>query len=263
MQSSFLMAGAVAGLVIMQPVLAQQPPQVAVPQANGRTFRIDSTQVQALGQLLLNGTEVRLNNFTPNRQGDRGWHRPNDSRIRLSPLFGGSEFRFNLPETRIGLPTGQARYYVNQLNSSKLSLALEGKALKISMEFANRGRELEGRGFLNPPSFNLRNSRLDVFLTPTRDSAGRLTYSTVRVSFNSDISPTDTWSSIVAGIGNLVGMQYRSQIKSAIENEVRSYLQDPSTRAIVTERLQERLDLLGIRNLTDVRVEGNAVVLEQ
>jgi hypothetical protein len=106
---------------------------------------------------------------------------------------------------------------------------------------------------------NINNARMDVFLRPIAEN-GRLSYTITNVDFNADIQATGACNVFGIDICNpLFG--YKNTVVSLVETQVRNRLNDPSLRDRVSTAVQPVLNQFGIRQITQVTVSGNDLVI--
>ena len=216
---------------------------------------------------IFKGTKVYLHN-RGSKMGD-SWHQKNASYIQLSQTLGGRKQSFNLPESKINASAyGTLRYYVDSIKLSKLDVTKQDDAFKLSLFFESSGTELKGYhtgrfvdfGDRGAPDIQMDNIRLDVFLTPTQDDRGRLSYSKINVKFDADIQ--------AGGVCNIRGtdicnkmFKYKKRIAEAIENNLRDQLNNQRTRDRLAAALQSQLRKFGISKIVGVDFQGNNLVI--
>jgi hypothetical protein len=256
------------------PICDGRPPRPTPqpqPQPPGQDVRIPTQLIVTLLNNALPGTQLHLNNFGSKH--GKSWHKPNDSFVKLPPAFGGSQFNFNLPEGRKDLDCGilcpdlgDAKFYVQDWNLSNAQVGWQNSAFKLSLAMESSGREIKsfhtGRVTLGDngiPDVNINNARMDVFLRPIAEN-GRLSYTITNVDFNADIQATGACNVFGIDICNpLFG--YKNTVVSLVETQVRNRLNDPSLRDRVSTAVQPVLNQFGIRQITQVTVSGNDLVI--
>lgn len=104
------------------------------------------------------------------------------------------------------------------------------------------------------------NMRLDVYLTPAEDNLGRLSYDGIDVNFDADIQ--------AGGVCNIKGtdicnrmFKYKQRIAEAIENNLRTQLNNQGTRERLAATLQSQLRKFGIGKIVGVDFQGNNLVI--
>ena len=230
--------------------------------------RIAARTIASMIQLSFVGTHVHLNNYTGtfSRSGGR-WHKAKDSYFQLGKELGGMKADFSIPE----FSAGPLYYYVRDLNLSRVTAQVEGSAFKLSFPFESGGPvEIIGRCSTGSPAgdwvicpvgtdstapdFQVNNAHLDVYLTPARSATGGLTYGAVRAVFDASVRG--------GGAGSFFETTIKHNLKSVVENMVRTELEKTDVRNYVAAALQPTLNSLGVGSITGVRFEGAELVLE-
>ena len=239
-------------------IMAQSSTQVA---------RIRTDIITQIIKGVFKGTKIYLHN-RGSKRGD-SWHQKNASYIQLSQTLGGRKQSFNLPESKINASAyGTLRYYVDSIKLSKLDVIKQDDAFKLSLFFESNGTELKGYhtgrfvnfGDRGAPDIQMDNMRLDVFLTPTQDDRGRLSYSGISVKFDADIQ--------AGGVCNIRGtdicnkmFKYKKRIAETIENNLHDQLNNQRTRDRLAAALQSQLRKFGISKIVGVDFQGNDLVI--
>jgi hypothetical protein len=144
-------------------------------------------------ETLLKTARVRLNNFTSQKhqfrsQGEMAYYRPDDNWMEFSP----NNAPLRLPIADIPMieagPENRCKTYINDWNTSAVTLTPADGQLILSLNFENEGVEIvtdcynNGCCEWNPfcpsigcPDFELNNARIDIIIKPFIRS-GRLTY---------------------------------------------------------------------------------------
>ena len=236
--------------------------------ARADIIRIDAGLIASQIENAFRGTTLRLNNYGP-RRGD-SWYLANDSLLRLGAPLGGREHRFTIPEVVIRArvkvpllpdPKYTARYYISDMNLIRVSVAAEGAALRIRMEFDSRGTELKGRCSAGcvvgsddtAPDFQINRSRVDVSLTPAVFRDG-LAYSSVNAQFSARVDSS--------GLGEFFERRVKSEIKSRLEPAIVNALNNDDVRMRIYSALRPTLDTARIGVVRSVRLEGRNLVID-
>ncbi|MEM7553650.1 MAG: CARDB domain-containing protein [Cyanobacteria bacterium P01_A01_bin.84] len=228
--------------------------------------KINADLIARLIKGAVNGSELHLHN----RGGKRGdsYHQKNASYIKLSRLLGGTTQKFTIPETKIDAKAyGWLRYYVNDVNLSRFDIKRDGNRFKLSLFFESNGTELKGYhtarfvdfGDKGAPDIQMNNMRLDIFLTPAKDSRGRLTYSQADVKFDAKIQAGGICNFKTV---NFCGSSYKSKIAKGIENAVRAQINNPTTRNKLAAAFAPQLTKFGIGKIVSVRIQGSYLIVE-
>ena len=228
--------------------------------------KINADLMARLIKRAVGGSKLRLHNVGRKR-GD-SYLRKNASYIQLSRLLGGTTQRFTVPETKIDAGAyGWLRYYINDVNLSRFDMKREGSRFKLSLFFESSGTELKGYhtarfvdfGDKGAPDVQMNNMRLDVYLTPARDSRGRFTYSQADVKFNANIQASGICNFKTV---NFCGTSYKRRIAKGIESAVRAQLNNPTTRNRLAAGFAPQLRRFGIKNIVSVRIQGSYLVIK-
>jgi hypothetical protein len=220
--------------------------------------RISGAILASLFEQVFRGSLVHLSNYGPRH--DETWHKANDSFIRLGPGAGGGELRFDIPEIK-----GQSgrRYYVNDLNLSRLTVRAEAGAIKLLLELDGRGSEIKGRCVDDitcfgaddaAPDFNVTGARLELAFTPARDPSGGIGYGPVRATFFAAIDGR--------GVGELGEGSVERQIKPAVEAIARQALDQRGVQDRVAAALRPTLDAMQIASVDTALMDGQDLVVE-
>ncbi len=248
-----------------------EPTAIVTPQST-KTITVPTTLLTTIVNNLIQGSELHLNNFGPKH--GKSWHKPNDSFIKLSQALGGTETRFTLPEKRINLDCGTfcpdlgtGRFYVQDWNLAQSQVTWQNPHFKLSLSFESTGREIKGfhtgtatLGDSGIPDAQIDNARLDIYVKPVV-SEGRLTYLVASTDFNSSIQATGACNVFGIDICNRL-FQYKSELTSQVESEIKAKLNDRALRDHVTNALQLKLNQLGIGTITQVSVNGENLVIQ-
>ena len=229
--------------------------------------RIRTNIITGLIKGIFKGTKVHLHNRGSKR--GESWHQKNASYIQLSRTLGSIKQNFDIPESKINARAyGTLRYYVDNIKLSQIDAIKEDDAFKLSLFFESNGTELKGYhtgrfvdfGDSGAPDIQMDNMRLDVYLTPTQDDHGRLSYSEIDVKFDADIQ--------AGGVCNIRGtdicnrmFKYKRRIAEAIENNLRTQLNNQRTRERLAAALQSQLRKFGISKIVGVDFQGNNLVI--
>lgn len=256
---------------ICNPRPTPTPTPTPQPEPPGTEVSLPATLISTLVNNAVQGSQLHLNNFGPKH--GNSWHKPNDSYIRLSQPLGGTEHRFNLPEKTVDLDCGTfcpdlgtGRFYVQDWNLQTVQVAWQRPQFKLSLLFESNGREIKGfhtgsvsLGDNGLPDANIDNARLDVLIKPVVLN-GRLTYQVVSTDFNANIQAT--------GACNVFGIDickrffdYKGELTSQVESQVRSRLNDPALRDRIGTVIQPVLTQFGIGTVTKVSVNGDNLVI--
>ncbi|AFY52925.1 CARDB domain-containing protein [Rivularia sp. PCC 7116] len=235
-------------------------------QPPAKVKKINADLIARLIKGAVNGTELHLHN-RGKKSGD-SYHKKNASYIKLSNLLGGTKQAFNIPETKIDAGAyGWLRYYVNDINLSSFDIKRDGNRFKLSLFFESNGTELKGYhtarfvdfGDKGAPDIQMNNMRLDVYLTPTKDSRGRLTYGQVGVKFDAKIQAGGVCNFKTV---NFCGSSYKRRIAKGIEDGVRAQLNNSTTRNKLAAAFAPQLNRFGIGKIVRVRIQGSYLVIE-
>ncbi|MFL6798365.1 MAG: hypothetical protein ACJ8F3_13225 [Xanthobacteraceae bacterium] len=218
--------------------------------------RISGDMLASLMTDLFRGTALTLNNYGPRH--DETWQKSDDSVIRLGPMLGGFELRFDLPEIK-----GRAgrRYYIRDIGLSRLTVVTASGAVRLLLE-EERGGTLEGRCLDDiacfgaaedpAPDFHVPRARLEIELVPSADASGSIAFGAVRAAFvmvvetRGSAEPTD-------------GLRL---IYSAIEAIARQALDQPSVKERAAQALRPALTEMRIGSVLSARMQGEDLLLE-
>jgi hypothetical protein len=188
--------------------------------------------------------------------------------------WGGVRHRFTLPEIQYDLDAcgpcpdiGQARFYVDNLDMSSITIGWSSPSLRGTLAFESAGTEVKGwytdatlgvESDNAMPDVNIDNARLSVALTPVAEG-GRLSYRVAGVSLTANIQATGVCHFFFDVCDFFT--DYKARVKSAIVDKVRTKLSDSSVRAFAAAGLDNFLTGLGMPTVNRVFVEGNTIVL--
>jgi hypothetical protein len=231
--------------------------------------RVNALILATLIERAFRGTVIHINNFTSRSHavdGRDSWHLANDSFATI-PIRSGPRTRiFNLAE----VSQGPLRYYVRDLNLTRVFVRIADNAFRLIFAFEDRGpTEIKGKcsnttGSIDlacpagsdstAPDFEINDARLEVLLTPGRDASGNLTYGAVRTTFEASVEG--------GGVGGIFEERVERAIKSAVEEIVTRELDTTASREAVGRALRPELDRRGIGSVIVARIEGSDLVIE-
>lgn len=244
-------------------------------ESNSLIFSQNSTQVTRIRTSIITqlikgvfkGTKVYLHNHG-SKKGD-SWHQKNASYIQLSKTLGGIKQRFDIPESTINARAyGTLRYYVDNIKLSKLDVSRENNTFKLSLFFESNGTELKGYhtarfvdfGDRGAPDIQMDNIRLDVYLTPTKDNFGRLSYDEIDVNFDAEIQAAGVCDIRGTDICNRM-FKYKDRIAEGIESKLRAQLNNQRTRERLATTLQSQLKKFGVGKIVGIDFQGNSLAI--
>lgn len=238
-----------------------------IAQNSSQVTRIRTGIITQLIENVFKGTKIYLHNLGPKK--GKSWHQKNASYIQLSKTLGGKKQNFDIPESTVRARAyGTLRYYVDNIKLSRLNVKKEDDAFKLSLFFESDGTELKGYhtarfvdfGDRGAPDIQMNNMRLDVYLKPTKDNFGRLSYDDIDVKFDATIQ--------AGGVCNIRGtdicnrmFKYKKRIASAIESNLRAQLNNQRTRERLAASLYAQLRKFGIGRITGVGFQRNNLVI--
>jgi hypothetical protein len=224
-----------------------------------RSKRISAALVTSLIEGVFRGSVLHLNNYGPRHQ--QTWHKADDSFIRLGADAGGSELWFDIAE----IPGASGRrYYVSELNLSRLVVGPDKDGIKLLLDLEPRGAEVKGRCADDldcfaaaddaAPDFAVTNARLELRLIPGPDPAGGLAYGPVRAAFFMTVDGR--------GLGELSAGLIERQIKPAVEAAARRALDQVTVHDRVAAALRPTLQAMQIASVAGAHIEGEDLVIE-
>ena len=209
------------------------------------------------------GTTLRLHNYGP-RHGN-SWHAPLASSLALGARLGGRSQAFTIDEFR----NGSFRYYVNDINMSRLAFSRAGGAIRLTLDFESRGTELKGRcagGVFRCPvgsddtapdiQINGGSVTLDLFPAAHGNSVA---FNRVTSAFNGRIQA----GGICRSFGDLCDRftHYKARIRDAIQGAAGSMLAGATVKDLLATRLRPELDRAGVGNVVSAFLEGDNLVV--
>ena len=248
-------AGGLAGLAL--PAFAEPRPPW------GTRTRVPLSVLLPLLNDTFAGTTLRLNNYGPRHRDS--WHAPLTSRLGLGARLGGRSQTFTIDEFR----SGRFRYYVNDINMSRLALARAGGAIRMTLDFESRGTELKGRcvgGVLRCPvgsddtapdiQINGGSVTLDLFPAEHNNSVA---FSRVDAVFNGRIQA----GGVCRSFGDLCDRftHYKTRIRDAVQGAARTTLAGSAVKDALAAGLRPALDRAGVGNVVAAFLEGDSLVV--
>jgi hypothetical protein len=231
--------------------------------------RINASLLAAVIEGAFRGTVIHLNNYSPRSHAVAGrdsWHVANDSFFTLPRALGGRNTNFDLLE----VSRRPLRYYVRDMNLSRVAVRAGSDAFRLIFSFEDRGpTEIKGRcsnttssidlacpagSDSTAPDFEINNALLEVHLTPTRDASGNLTYGALRVTFEASVEG--------GGAGGIFEEEVERSIKRTVEDIVTRRLDQRGLRDAVAGALRPELNRRGIGTIIAVRFEGGDLVID-
>lgn len=180
------------------------------------------------------------------------------------PVIGTQYFDIEVPS--IG-PDNMLRIYINDVNSSRLSVDARDDRLVIGIDFEGVGEdEIMGNCynnlfcFVGAPAFNLDDIHIDLAFILSAEG-GRITYSDVEVTVNADFMNSGMCSN--SAFAFLCG-DSRSQVFENLRNQFHLALMQPEIRSYMNQALHSAIatDLgLGVRMIRNAGVLENQLVL--
>jgi hypothetical protein len=237
---------------------------------NGPTkvLKLPATLVAAALNSAVQGTGLHLDDYGPMH--GQSHQLDNGSFLR----WGGITYPFTLPEIQYDLDCGllcpdlgQARFYVDNLDLASISVGWGSPSFRGTLAFESAGREVKGwftdatTGIESDslmPDVNIDNARLSVALTPIAEG-GRLSYRVSSVGLSANIQATGACD-LGFDVCDFFG-DYKDTVKSAIQDQVRAKLSDPSVRAFAAAALDTFLTGKGMPTVNRVYIEGDTLVL--
>ncbi|HMB90658.1 MAG TPA: hypothetical protein VKP65_07415 [Rhodothermales bacterium] len=230
----------------------------------------------------LRETEVHLNNYgQENEERAESWYRSNDAYIRLGPNLGGSEIRFDIPESRSARGPFRFLYYVRDVNivADSVAVTLPGGPqdllLTVRFPFEEDGTEFKGHcltssggGCLGSkdsiaPDIQLGDAYVDVLLVPTV-AAGALTFDVVDVQFVGDVQAGGfcniNLGFIAFDLCDALG-SYKDQITTEITTTVFSAFSEGDLQGQVAAGIQPFLTAFGIGDILSLRRDGAELII--
>jgi hypothetical protein len=221
--------------------------------------RISWAVLASLIEQVFRGTTLHLNNYGPRHQ--QTWHKADDSFIRLGADVGGSELHFDVPEV---VGAAGRRYYLNDLNLSRLAVSPERDAVRLLLELESRGAAVKGRctddftcfGAVDDaaPDFEIDNGWLELRLVPAANAGGTLTYGPVRAGFFITVESR--------GVSELADGLVEQQVRAAVEAGARRALAQASLRDRVAAALRPTLEAMQIATVAGAHMDGEDLVVE-
>lgn len=188
---------------------------------------------------LLNTARVRINNFTStqnqyNSTGERAFYKPDDCFFTMT--YDGREYtnRFLVDMIPMG-PDNMCKMYVNDWNTSRISIAARNNLITLVLNFEDEGKEIQSNCYNNLnchigcPTYDFTNTKIKVAITPAlRD--GRLTYSAT-TEFSTQSSETgpcvnNFWAFLCPSNREFI-------LRSTLENTLNVYLNGGSLKGVV------------------------------
>jgi hypothetical protein len=238
-----------------------------------KVVRVSGPVVASALNAAVRGSQLHLDNYGP----QHGQSHQLDNGSWLG--WGGVKYPFSLPEIQYDLDCGffcpdigQARFYVDNLDMSSLTVGWASPALRATLAFESAGREVKGWYTFDSdisdsldttsdnlmPDVNIDNARLSVALTPVAEG-GRLSYRVASVALAANIQATGACD-LGWDVCNFFG-DYKAKVKSAIESRVRTKLSDSRVRAFAAAALDKYFTDRGMPTVNRVYIEGNTIVL--
>jgi hypothetical protein len=224
---------------------------------------IDGSVLTSQLNSLFNGTRMRINNHGPRR--GRSNYVANDSMIQFPTSLGNQTLRFDIPEFR----SDPYRYYVEDINLRRISTRIDGQFLVLALHLESQGPEFKGYCVTgnvaclfgrddSAPDVQWNNDpRIEVLLRPIARE-GSITFGEVQVRVRGDIQAGGVCSAI--DICHLA-TNYDREIQRAIQNNMRSFLNQTSVRRMVARGLRPALDGLGIGRVMTAELRNGRLTL--
>ncbi|MCX7900766.1 MAG: hypothetical protein N2483_00480 [Burkholderiaceae bacterium] len=238
------------------------------------------------------GTQIRLNNYTPHRYERRrggggtygSWYKADDAWIQLGPNLGGRRLMLDIPEVHAGWGR---RYYLADVNLRRIdvqAVRFDGavasalgaeRGIRIAFLFEDQGLpEIKGRcsehvtcfnlgsgragsSDTTAPDFHIDGLRLDLFVVPGRFGPD-LSYDRVlaKVSHTRFDGPGGFFE-LLDELLNLL-----RAAETEISRRLTTALNDPQLRSAVARNLRPVLDREGIGPIIAHRLVGDALEIE-
>jgi hypothetical protein len=219
----------------------------------------------------LSGMRIHLDNYGP--QHGQSHHEPNASYLAM----GSTTLPFTIPDFQYDIDCGilcpdlgQARFYVNDVNSQSIGVGWASSAFAVDVAFESAGREIKGyftdgtTGIVADdlmPDVQVDNAHVKMRLVPVVDTAGGLTYSLQQgPDFSGSIQATGPCSVFGYDACDWI-TDYKSKLTSSVRSNLGAVLTSSTARAAVGDALKPLLASAGISTVKALFVEGDTIVI--
>jgi hypothetical protein len=193
----------------------------------------------------LSSTKIHLDSFGSKH--GTSWHK-DSSYVQLpngaKKAFPISEYTFDITKYR------KLRYYVDDVNTSSIQVAINGSQIEVTAQFESQGEEIKAKcirrrlGKWNECSLDmerdihLNNSILSMSLTPVAYK-GSISYANPKVDFKTDLSIPNKLCQAFSGICSKIEGKIKKELTQTIEDRLTDGLNSPEVRAKVAEAVKK------------------------
>jgi hypothetical protein len=246
-----------------------------------KSITINNAVLQAVvADLGLGQTQIHLN---------RG---NNASSVTFSPAMvaaGAANRSFTVPSVEGRVPAGgriaahilipfggfpeKAKYYVNNVDSNRVTMSISGGQLVLTVSFESSGPEIKGElkycetAVLGQcitdswydglaPDVQVNNARVVVRFTPAA-SNGNLTLSSASADFDADFEVGGDWEDWLVDLVT----RYRGQVKPVVNQALTATVNRAAVRNAISSALMSQLRGLGVNRVTSVSANGGSITV--
>lgn len=223
-------------------------------------------------QTVFNQTSLRLNNFTPTRNGfssipGQEYFRPNDS--FFTTVIGGRPFRLPIPIPVIR--RDPSSIYVDDMNTTRITAGFTGASngydsgkLRINLAFESDGREFWTNCVNNAGCFaignrdiQMNNAVFQINLEPIAEAGGISYRNNVDTTLSADTSVSGCSRDLFAFLCDMFAPNAGSEIQRNVEGTVEGFFNRPTFRPVISAVLSDQLGVIPSTPLRSVRIYQN------